>query len=148
MYRLERTQTVRRPRPEVFAFFADATNLERLTPPSLGFTILTPVPIEMRPGARIDYRIRLGRVPLRWTTRIAAYVPDEMFIDMQETGPYKLWHHTHRFRDIDGGTEISDLVLYKIGFGPLGKVAHEAFVRRQLRHIFDYRARVMQELFG
>jgi ligand-binding SRPBCC domain-containing protein len=132
----------------VFAFFADAANLERLTPPSVGFTILTPTPIEMRTGARIDYRIRLGVVPVRWRTRIAAYEPGAMFIDVQEKGPYKLWHHTHRFHDVDGGTEIRDLVLYEIGFGPIGRIAHETFVRRQLRHIFDYRARVMQELFG
>lgn len=148
VYRIERTQIVPRPRSEVFAFFADATNLERITPRSVGFTILTPRPIEMREGARIEYRIKLNGIPVRWTTRIAAFEPEERFIDVQERGPYKLWHHTHTFRDVPGGTEIGDLVLYEIGWGALGKLAHGMFVRRQLAHIFDYRSKVMKELFG
>ncbi|MDX2088884.1 MAG: SRPBCC family protein [Kofleriaceae bacterium] len=148
MHRLERTQVVARPRSEVFAFFSDATNLERITPPSLGFSILTPAPIEMREGARIDYRIKLNGIPMRWTTLIAAYEPGVRFIDVQERGPYKLWHHTHTFRDVYGGTEIGDLVLYEIGRGALGTLAHAMFVRRQLAHIFDYRSKVMKELFG
>jgi len=148
MYRLEHSQIVRTPRSQMFAFFADATNLERLTPSSVGFTIVSPLPIEMKVGARIEYRIRISGVPVRWLTRIAAYEPDERFIDVQERGPYKLWHHTHTFHSVDGGTEIRDLVLYEIGMGPFGRLAHRAFVQHRLRAIFDYRSRVMNELFG
>src|SRR4051812_36809540 len=148
MYVLERTQIVRRPRAEVFPFFADAGNLERLTPPFLGFQILTPLPIEMKIGARIDYRIRLNGVPLRWQTLIEEFVAGERFVDVQVKGPYRRWHHTHTFRDVPGGTELGDRVEYELPLGPIGRLLHRALVKRQLRTIFDYRARVMTELFG
>ncbi|CAN5889343.1 hypothetical protein BH11MYX2_BH11MYX2_34940 [soil metagenome] len=145
---LERVQVVPRPRSEVFEFFANAENLQKLTPPSLSFQILSPTPIEMKPGARIDYRIKLQGVPMKWRTKIEAYEPGERFIDVQERGPYKTWHHTHTFRDVPGGTEIRDRVEYELPFGPLGAIAHKLFVKRQLRQIFDYRTKVMQERFG
>ena len=148
MYVLERSQFVPRPRGEVFPFFADAANLERLTPPFLGFTILTPQPIEMRPGARIDYRIRLNGIPMTWQTEITEFVPGERFVDVQLRGPYKLWRHTHTFTDTLGGTELGDRVEYELPLGPLGRLAHRAFVHRQLKTIFDYRAQVMRDLFG
>jgi ligand-binding SRPBCC domain-containing protein len=148
MYVLERTQIVRRPRAEVFPFFADAGNLERLTPPFLGFEIVTPLPIDMKTGARIDYRIRLNGVPMRWQTVIEEFVPGERFVDVQVKGPYRRWHHTHTFRDVPGGTELGDRVEYELPFGPIGRILHRAIVNRQLRTIFDYRARVMTELFG
>jgi len=148
VHELERVQIVPRERAEVFAFFADAANLERLTPPWLGFTIVTPMPITMEAGARIDYRIKLGPIPMTWRTRIERYEPEERFVDVQERGPYKLWHHTHEFRSVAGGTEIRDVIRYAIGFGPFGAVAHRLFVQRQLRAIFDHRERVMRELFA
>ena len=148
MYVLERTQIVPRPRSEVFPFFADAANLERLTPSSLGFTILTPQPIAMHPGTLIDYRIKLNGIPMAWRTRIEAFEPGERFIDVQLKGPYKLWRHTHTFRDVPGGTELGDRVEYALPFGPLGKLVHRLFVRRQLKAIFDHRAQVMRDLFG
>lgn len=148
MYLLERTQIVAQPRSEVFAFFADAANLERLTPPFLAFHILTPSPIEMKAGALIDYRIRLSGIPLRWRTRIEELVPDTRFVDVQLKGPYARWHHTHTFRDVPGGTEVGDRVEYALPLGPLGTIAHAVMVRRQLRAIFDYRAEVMRTLFG
>ena len=148
MYVLERTQVVPRPRREVFPFFADAANLERLTPPFLGFKILTPTPIEMKPGTRIEYRIKLNGIPLKWRTLIEEFVPDERFVDTQEKGPYARWHHTHTFRDVPGGTELGDRVEYALPLGPLGRIAHAVMVKRQLRTIFEYRARVMRELFG
>lgn len=148
MYVLERSQFVPRPRGDVFPFFADAANLERLTPPFLGFTILTPQPIEMRPGARIDYRIRLNGIPMTWQTEIIELVPGERFVDVQLRGPYKLWRHTHTFADTLGGTELGDRVEYELPLGPLGRLAHRVFVQRQLKTIFDYRAQVMRDLFG
>lgn len=148
MYVLERTQIVPRPRAEVFPFFADAANLERITPPFLGFKILTPQPIEMRAGTTIDYRIKLSGLPLKWKTLIEAFEPDERFIDVQLKGPYKRWHHTHTFRDVPGGTEVGDRVEYELPFGILGRAVHATIVTRQLKTIFDYRARVMRDLFG
>ena len=149
MYELERMQRVAAPRHEVFEFFADAANLEQLTPPELGFEILTPQPIAMHPGTRIAYRITLHHVPMTWHTLIETFAPDDRFVDIQLKGPYKLWHHTHTFADAPGGgTTLGDHVRYELPFGPLGTVAHALFVKRQLRRIFDYRQRVMVERFG
>ncbi len=148
MYTLERTLVVPRPIDEVFPFFADAANLERLTPPLVGFTILTPPPIVMKAGTLIDYRIRVNGIPLRWRTLIESFDPPHSFVDTQLRGPYAHWHHTHTFREVPGGTELGDRVEYALPLGPLGKIAHALFVKRQLRTIFDYRSQVMRELFG
>lgn len=146
-YVLEREQFVPRRRPEVFAFFADAANLERLTPATLRFRTLTPAPIEMRPGAVIDYRLSLLGIPFRWRTVIEAFEPESRFVDLQASGPYKLWRHTHTFEDAPGGTLIRDRVEYELPFGPLGAIARALFVRRQLDHIFDYRRAVIDGMF-
>ena len=103
-HRLERSQRISRRHDEVFAFFADASNLEAITPPFLHFRILSPLPIEMRPGARIDYALSLGGVPLRWRTRITEWEPGVHFVDEQESGPYARWRHTHRFEDQGSST--------------------------------------------
>jgi ligand-binding SRPBCC domain-containing protein len=145
---LEREQIVPRPRSDVFAFFSDAGNLERLTPSTLRFAILTPQPITMRPGAVIDYSLRLMGVPFRWRTVIELYEPESRFIDVQASGPYALWRHLHEFEDAPGGTLIHDRVEYELPFGPLGTLARRLFVRRQLEHIFDYRRRTIATLFG
>ena len=145
---LERTQVVPRSRPEVFSFFEDASNLERITPPFLGFRIVTPLPIAMAEGTLIDYRIRLFGLPLRWRTRIDAYDPPRAFVDTQLSGPYRLWRHTHRFDEHPEGTLIFDRVEYDVGFGPFGELARALFVRRTLERIFDHRQRVVAEIFG
>jgi ligand-binding SRPBCC domain-containing protein len=125
---------------EVFEFFADAQNLEAITPPWLGFRVLTPRPIEMRPGALIEYRLALHRLPLRWRTRIAVWDPPRRFVDVQVDGPYRLWHHTHDFEpDGDGGTTMRDTVRYALPLGPFGALAHRLLVRRDLEAIFDFR---------
>ena len=149
MYLLERNQRVATPRAEVFEFFADAANLEAMTPNGLGFKILTPQPIEMRAGARIDYKITLHHIPMTWHTLIEQYEPEDRFVDVQLKGPYAVWRHTHTFADAPGGgTELGDRVTYELPFGPLGEIAHRLFVKRQLKQIFDFRARIMTERFG
>jgi ligand-binding SRPBCC domain-containing protein len=147
-HRLAQTQLVPRPRGEVFAFFADAANLERITPPSLRFRILTPQPIAMRDGARIDYRLRLHGVPLRWRTRIERWEPQICFVDVQLSGPYRRWEHRHEFRDAPGGTEMRDTVDYELPLGPLGELAHGLFVRRTLERVFAFRRGAIAEIFG
>ncbi len=141
IHRLEREQSLPHPVEDVFAFFADARNLERLTPPLLRFEVLTPGPIEMRPGALIEYRLRLHGVGVDWLTRIEEWEPGVRFVDMQLAGPYRLWHHTHTFEpDGADATIMRDVVRYAIGFGALGELADRLLVRRDLEAIFDHRA--------
>jgi ligand-binding SRPBCC domain-containing protein len=129
------------PPDDVFPFFADAHNLEAITPPWLGFRVVTPRPIDMRAGALIEYRLRLRGVPLRWRTRIAVWDPPRRFVDVQIAGPYRLWHHTHDFEpDGSGGTIMRDTVRYALPLGPLGALAHRLLVRRDLDAIFQFRA--------
>ena len=145
---LSRTLTLARPIDEAFRFFEDAMNLEQITPDFLGFRVLTEPPIEMGAGTLIDYRIRLFGVPIKWRTLIESYDPPHMFVDTQIKGPYKLWHHTHRFRPVDNGTEMTDSVRYQIGFGPIGEIARSIFVKRTLKQIFDHRNCRIKELLG
>ena len=124
----------------MFPFFADARNLEALTPPLLRFEVVTPDPIEMQVGTLIQYRLRLRGLPVRWLTSIQAWEPPHRFVDVQVRGPYALWHHTHTFEDLgDGTTLMRDLVRYALPFGPLGVAAHSLFVRRDVEAIFDFR---------
>ena len=146
VYELHRELWVPRPLPEVFEFFARAENLERITPPWLQFRILTPLPIEMKQGATIAYSLRLRGIRLGWLTEIERWNPPVEFIDVQTKGPYRLWRHTHRFSEVDGGTSIVDTVHYALPFGPLGQLAHRLQVARDLSGIFDYRARRAQTL--
>lgn len=145
---LERSQVVPLPRAEVFSFFADPRNLEAITPAFLRFSILPPVPWSLDVDSRIDYRLSLFGVPFRWRTRIAAWVPGVRFVDVQERGPYALWHHTHTFADEGGGTRVSDRVEYQLPLGPLGEVAHPVLVRRTLARIFDHRQERVAALLG
>ncbi|MEZ6037035.1 MAG: SRPBCC family protein [Planctomycetota bacterium] len=147
-WRLRSNLWVPRTPAEVFPFFADAHNLEALTPPWLRFSILTPAPIPMQVGTRIDYRIWLRGIPLRWRTRIARWEPDQAFVDEQLRGPYVLWHHTHTFTPCDGGTALGDEVILRPKGGPLAGLVMSLFVRRDVQRIFEHRARVMAERFG
>ena len=123
---------------DVFAFFADASNLERITPKGLGFSILTPRPIEMKKGTEIRYRLKLFGLPIRWRTLIPVWNPPVEFIDEQEDGPYKQWIHRHTFEPTEGGTIVGDHVRYRLPFGILGDVAYP-LVRFQINRIFSFR---------
>jgi ligand-binding SRPBCC domain-containing protein len=136
---LERRQLVRRPRPEVFAFFGDARNLEAITPDFLRFRIATAEPIAMATGTLIEYRLSLYGVPFGWQTRIEAWEPDRRFVDVQLRGPYRRWRHAHEFLEVPEGTLMLDRVEYALPLGPLGSLAHALLVRRALDAIFDHR---------
>lgn len=148
MHILETEQLVPQPIKTVYAFFEKPENLGEITPPSMGFKTLTPSPITMKEGALIDYTIRLGGIPLHWRTMISHYSPPFQFVDEQLVGPYTFWHHTHSFEEVEVGTMIRDTVRYVLPFGPLGRLVHALFVRRQLESIFAYRYRVIAKQFG
>ena len=134
-----------RPRDEVFAYFSGAHNLQAITPPWLKFEVLTPAPIDLKPGALIDYRIRVHGLPIRWRTEITEWNPPHRFVDVQLHGPYTLWHHTHAFEERDGGTLCTDAVRYR----PRGGVLMNwLFVRRDVERIFAYRRERLLELFA
>jgi hypothetical protein len=147
-HELEREQWLPASPARVFAFFADAENLERMTPPWLGFHIRTALPLALGPAARIDYSLRLGPVPVRWRTRIDFWEPEKRFVDVQERGPYARWVHLHEFTPMGGGVLMRDCVSYALPFGPLGTLVHAAFVRALLARIFDYRFARARELFA
>jgi ligand-binding SRPBCC domain-containing protein len=148
IHTLRQKQYVHRPTDEVFAFFSSAENLDLLTPPHLRFVILTPTPIEMRPGTLIDYRLRWRGIPVRWRTRIEEWEPGRHFVDVQLKGPYRLWHHSHWFKPHNGGTMMTDIVRYALPLGPLGRIVHAAIVQRDVEMIFAYRRRRINELFA
>ena len=128
----------------VFPFFADARNLGHITPPWLNFEILSPLPVSMRVGAKIEYRLRLHGLPLRWMTEITAWDPPHRFVDAQRRGPYRTWVHTHSFIESGGGCEMWDDVKYSV-FG--GSLVHSFFVKRDVRRIFEYRAQKLTAIF-
>jgi ligand-binding SRPBCC domain-containing protein len=147
IYTLRREQFVPRPIEEVFEFFSDARNLRKITPHWLSFQILTPGPIDIQPGTLLDYRLKWHGFPVKWRTQIVTWNPPRAFTDVQVRGPYKLWHHTHTFTGEPGGTRMVDLVNYELPFGPMGAIAHQFGVRRDLERVFDYRQKVIAEMF-
>jgi ligand-binding SRPBCC domain-containing protein len=144
-YTLERTQVVAVPIEEAFPFFADARNLERITPAWLRFRIVE-APEKLGPGARLRYRLRLFGIPIGWRTEIVAWSPPRGFTDVQRLGPFRLWEHTHRLTAVEGGTEIYDHVRYRLFLGPLGALVRRVLVRGWVEGIFDYRAEAVPRL--
>jgi len=145
MHVLEREAAYPRSLAEVFGFFADAGNLEVITPPWLRFKILTPLPIAMRVGAIIDYQLTLRRLPIRWRTEITAWEPPHRFVDEQRRGPYRLWRHEHTFREEGNSVRVRDRVQYAHLGGP---VVQALMVAPELRRIFDYRMEVISAHLG
>lgn len=147
-YIFEGKIAVNRPINEVFGFFSDAHNLERITPPELNFHILTPQPITIEKGTLIDYQLQLYGISIKWLTEITTWDPPNVFVDTQLSGPYSQWIHTHRFTAVAATeTLIEDQVKYRLPLEPLGDVAH-FIVRRQLEYIFDFRGKEVAKIFG
>ncbi len=145
-HHLNRRVLIRRPIEEVFTFFAEAGNLERITPPELKFRILTPQPMTIHSGSLIDYQLALFGLRFGWRTLIDTWEPPYLFVDRQLRGPYRQWIHTHRFVQNPDGTEVLDHVEYQLPLWPIGEIALP-MVRRQVGRIFDYREQVIREVF-
>ena len=137
-------QTLKRPLTEVFDFFSNAHNLAVITPPWLRFEVLTPAPIEMGVGTRIDYRLKLRGLPIRWQSEITEWNPPYTFADEQRRGPYRLWQHTHTFDETEDGVVVGDVVEYAVWGGGL---VDRFFVRPDIEKIFAYRAEQLDEIF-
>ena len=145
---LEREQFFPHPVEEVFEPFSKAENLQAITPPWLHFRISSELPIEMGEGAIIEYRLRFHGVPVRWRTRIDVWEPPIRFVDLALKSPFALWHHTHEFTPVEGGTLARDSVRYRVGFGPLGEAAHALVVGRDLERIFAFRQKAVEGLIA
>jgi ligand-binding SRPBCC domain-containing protein len=143
---LTRNLTLDLPREKVFEFFADAGNLERITPPELKFHIITTQPIALGKGVLIDYQLRLRGFPVKWRTEISEWNPPHVFVDRALKSPYPQWIHRHVFTENEnGGTDIEDVVRYRLPLEPFGDLAHW-FVSRELDYIFDYRQKIVREI--
>ncbi len=134
-----------RPREEIFEFFSNPSNLDRLTPPWLNFAILSPATKPIVPGALLDYRLRIRGIPIRWQSEISAWDPPRNFVDRQTKGPYSLWIHEHTFEDGEDGTWVGDNVEYAV---PGGGIVQKFLVAPDLERIFNYRHGVLEELFN
>ncbi len=149
IYTLKRRQHLQHPIDQVFPFFQKPENLSRLTPDHLHFQILTPSPVSMHTGSVIDYVITLFGMEMHWTTMISEYKPPYRFVDVQLRGPYAFWHHAHLFEEADdGGVWMTDEVHYALPFDWLGELVHFLWVKKELEHIFNFRAHIVKGFLG
>lgn len=146
---LQYSQIIRADIRRAWNFFSDPRNLARITPPDLDFKVLTDLPERIYPGMMIEYRVRpLLGIPARWVTEITHVEEGRFFVDEQRIGPYRIWHHEHRFQDIgEGRTEISDRVTYVLPFAPFSELVHPLLVSPQLKKIFSFREKAVAEIF-
>jgi ligand-binding SRPBCC domain-containing protein len=145
IFQFEAEQWLPRPLEEVFAFFADPRNLEAITPPWLRFEIRTRGTVEMHQGAFIDYRLRLHGVPLTWQSEISVWDPPHEFVDIQVSGPYRLWRHQHLFEEEGGCTLVHDRVEYAV---PGGRLVQKFLVAPDVERIFEFRRRKLEQIFS
>jgi len=148
MYQLKRTQFVKTDLATCWEFFSSPNNLNKITPKEMGFDVLTEGVENMYEGLMIEYKVRpLLNIPLRWITEITHVKHQQYFVDEQRKGPYKIWHHEHHFKEVQGGVEMTDIVSYELPFGILGKMANPLIVKKKLDQIFAYRFKIVDELF-
>jgi ligand-binding SRPBCC domain-containing protein len=154
LYRLHSRQLIPHPLDKIWPFFLRPENLNRITPPDLGFVIRSPVPSEMTPGLIITYTVRpLMGIPVSWVTEITHLHPPAadrdwaLFVDEQRFGPYRFWHHRHLFTQQDQTTLMEDEVHYGLPLGFLGRLVHPWLIRPRLMAIFSYRSRIIEQLY-
>jgi len=150
VYQLHEVQNIPASIEEVWDFISSPKNLKEITPDYLDFRITSNhLSEKMYPGMIIKYRVKpLLGVPMTWVTEISQVQELEFFVDEQRVGPYKIWHHQHHIKEVEGGVEMTDIVTYKVPFGFLGRLANSLFIRKKLREIFDYRRLAVTKRFG
>lgn len=149
MYYISQSQKLPITLDEAWSFFSNPNNLAKLTPPWMKLTFDNELPKEMYEGMIITQQLRpIFQIRLRWVTEITTVKEKEYFIDEQRIGPYRFWHHEHRFLEIDGGIEIVDCLHYVMPFGILGRLAHRVSVERKIKEVFKYRYERLEEIFG
>lgn len=149
MYQIKRTQLVRTDLKTCWKFFSDPSNLQKITPDYMGFKVLTEVPSEMYEGLVISYTVSpLFGIPMNWVTEITHVRDLHYFVDEQRIGPYRMWHHEHHFKEVEGGVEMTDIVSYVPPFGLVGKAVHPFIVKNKLNEIFEHRFKAVEQLFG
>lgn len=150
MYQLRKTQNIPIPVPEAWDFFSKPDNLAKITPEYMNFKILSKSDAgEMYPGMFVTYTVSpFFHLSLNWATEITQIKEHKYFIDNQIRGPYKIWHHEHHFKAIDGGTEMRDILFYDVPYGFLGRMVHKLFIRKRVEEIFEFREHKVKELFG
>ena len=147
IFTIKQIQHLSIPVSEAWNFFSNPRNLIKITPPSLDFKIISDITDSIYEGQLITYKVKpLFGISVKWVTEITKVEFEKLFIDEQIKGPYSMWHHEHHFKSADGGTEMTDIVQYKIPFGTFGLLALP-IVKMQLKTIFDYRQKVIEELF-
>ena len=147
IYTFSKEQLVPSDLDTVFEFFSRPENLEKITPSSMGFNIITPSPIEMKEGTIIDYTVKIMGVPMRWRTMITSYKKNEFFVDEQLKGPYSFWHHKHSFKEVDGGVLIIDEITYALPIQAFRKIVHPILIKPQLDQIFNFRFQIIKDKF-
>lgn len=149
IYTLARTQDLPISIHEAWDFFSNPNNLSKITPDEMAFTVTSDLPEQMYPGLIITYIVKpLLGIPLNWVTEITQIDPPNYFIDEQRFGPYKFWHHTHFFKEIDEGVRMEDRVWYGLPFGFFGNIAQPIIVKKKLSQIFDFRNGILEKRFG
>lgn len=149
MYQFKRTQLVKTDLKTCWDFFSSPKNLKVITPDYMGFDVLVDLPEKMYEGLMIEYTVRpLLGLPMKWITEIKYVHDHKYFVDEQRKGPYKIWHHEHHFKEVEGGVEMTDIVSYELPLGFLGKLVHPFLVKGKLEEIFDYRFKKVDELFN
>ena len=150
VYSLKTVQTIPVGLDKAWDFFSNPENLQAITPQNLGFKIISEHHgNEMYAGQLIEYTVKpVLNIPLYWMTEITHVADKKYFVDEQRFGPYSLWHHQHHFKETADGVEMTDIVHYKLPFLFLGDIANTFFVKKQLKEIFDFRYKVVEEMFG
>ncbi|TVR43884.1 MAG: hypothetical protein EA394_00710 [Bacteroidia bacterium] len=149
-YQLKTEQLIPASLEEVWGFISSPANLQKITPPGMGFEITSgDLPGEMYPGMIISYKVKpLLGIPTTWVTEITQVEEKKYFVDEQRVGPYSMWHHQHRITPVEGGVLMEDIVSYRPPMAFLGAIANAVIIKKKLRQIFDYRRKALEKHFG